>query len=67
MSAVHRISSTSINCAKWNDPIIAELHALRAKLVQEAGNDMHQLVLNAKKAAQTLRKLRTKLSAKSAT
>jgi hypothetical protein len=51
----------------WNDPIIAELHALRTKLVQEAGNDMHQLVLNAKKAAQTLRKLRTKPAAKSTT
>ncbi len=39
----------------WNDPIIAELHAVRAKLVREAGNDIHQLVLNAKKAAQALR------------
>jgi hypothetical protein len=48
----------------WNDPIIAELHALRAKLVQEAGNDIQQLVLNAKKTAQSLRQLRASVTSK---
>ena len=49
----------------WNDPIIAELHAVRARLVKEAGNDMHQLVLNAKKAAQSIRKLHLPRTVKS--
>jgi hypothetical protein len=37
--------------AQWHDPFIEELHETRRKLLAKAGNNMHQLILNAQQTA----------------
>jgi hypothetical protein len=36
---------------QWHDPFIEELHETRRKLLAKAGNNMHQLILNAQQTA----------------
>jgi hypothetical protein len=42
--------TTSAN-TQWHDPFIEELHETRRKLLAKAGNNMHQLIQNARQTA----------------
>ena len=35
----------------WADPFVEEIRQIRAKLMLDAGGSMHQLILNAQRAA----------------
>lgn len=39
---------------KWRDPFIDELHQVRARLLEKANGDMHQLIVNAHQTAVSL-------------
>jgi hypothetical protein len=41
----------------WNDPIVNEIHGIRAQLMKQAGGDLHQAIQLAHKARSPNRKI----------
>lgn len=41
----------------WTDPIVQEIHAIRKKIMQEAGWDLHQAILTAHKNSKPGRRI----------